>query len=323
MRSLASGIFLAVALVGSSQAQTPVPQFYGFYALSDGKLVELPSRPASALSGAFGISGVISEPPKAMFPDGKIVFVAYQRELALAAPDRVFVSIAARIRQERSVAWGGQVEVKNQNVGSWKVRDRGYNFRVLPHKDSKEAIIIRHEVADFVLPPGRYAIVFSDQVYDFQVAGTSSDPEHCVDWVATVNGAQFPLCPTQTPQAPPPQAKKSGPPPTVAEFRSNPAVWKDPSNAGYYYLTGDPRSGDQPYQIWFAEKFNLFRIGLYAKPLGKNRQEAEQRLLKILKIEPAAACSLNYSVATVRFVDADLAGEELGFSFCPGARTLP
>ena len=47
---------------------------------------------------------------------------------------------------------------------------------------------------DFVLTPGRYALVLNGLGYDFTVAGPITAPEHCLEQVDTLNGAMLSEC---------------------------------------------------------------------------------------------------------------------------------
>ena len=77
------------------------------------------------------------------------------------------------------------------------------------------------------------------------------------------------------------------------------------------------------YQIVYYRPDSSFVISLFAEPLGAKRKEAEVVLLELLGIAEAQVCKLRHFVATPEEVSTFYAGRNLGFSFCPGATTLP
>lgn len=115
------------------------------------------------------------------------------------------------------------------------------------------------------------------------------------------------------------------------DFLNNQATTKDPLNAGYYYLgyhlnEGVPdstASKNPPYVIEYIEATHYFNIGLLQEPVKASRQQAEQYLMSTLGVSQAQMCQLNYMVAVPYSINQAYAGTSLGFSFCPGAVTLP
>ncbi|HXF89902.1 MAG TPA: tetratricopeptide repeat protein [Xanthobacteraceae bacterium] len=162
-------------------SQTP-PPFYGVYALHDGQLTEL--KESSVNENILNGSKTIAPPSNVRFPDGRVQFILYRRELTQSAPDIVFVHIVARIAreiQQGSILGQGYDRPGN---GAWYVRDRGYKFRVAPFGSNREMVLVRSADPNFALPDGRYAINFGDKVYDFLINRESSSPEHCVNQVS-------------------------------------------------------------------------------------------------------------------------------------------
>jgi hypothetical protein len=117
----------------------------------------------------------------------------------------------------------------------------------------------------------------------------------------------------------------------TSNFISDPATAKDPVNTGYYYLgyhvnEGAPdatATSTPPYIIEYIAPTEYFNIALLQEPIGSVRGEAEQYLMAHLGISESQMCQLNYMVSVPDSVNDYYASQNLGFSFCPGAVTLP
>ena len=121
----------------------------------------------------------------------------------------------------------------------------------------------------------------------------------------------------------------------VKDFEHNGQTIQDPHEAGTYTLASNSgyciegdncptgASATTNFSITYEATDNYFNILLLNEPLGQSRNEAEQFLEGALGISADQLCSLNYSVGTVLSVNATYAGEELGFSNCPGAVAFP
>ena len=115
------------------------------------------------------------------------------------------------------------------------------------------------------------------------------------------------------------------------DFLHDPATVADQSNRGYYYIGYHQSTGPQdttatanpPYVIEYIAQTHYFNIGLYQEPIGQVRRAAEQYLLNTLGISSDEACTLKYMVSVPDKVNSVYSGENLGFSFCPGAVQLP
>lgn len=118
------------------------------------------------------------------------------------------------------------------------------------------------------------------------------------------------------------------------DFVDNGVTIEDPANAGVYYLAGSsgactpdgacPVAGESgDYSIVYYTTDDSFAIGIMDEPIGKIRIEAEQALQKALGISSENMCSLKYTIGTTAYVNETYGGENLGFSYCPGAVALP
>ena len=70
------------------------------------------------------------------------------------------------------------------------------------------------------------------------------------------------------------------------------------------------------YDILYFSKEQMVLITIYKKPVLETRLTAEKDILDILKISQESACKIKTSVRTIISVDPNLAGQELGLSFC-------
>ncbi len=112
---------------------------------------------------------------------------------------------------------------------------------------------------------------------------------------------------------------------SVNDFRTLQEVIVATHMPRHYFLAGgaDPSAVQASYSTFYNEKDSSFNITLLTTPLGATRRDAERKLMGQLGITEADMCRLQYRVGVPAFVDRPLAGEQLGFSFCPGAVSLP
>jgi hypothetical protein len=92
------------------------------------------------------------------------------------------------------------------------------------------------------------------------------------------------------------------------------------------FKTGQPLPGGDntvlakrtpAYDILYTGDDNLILITINQTPVLQKREEAEQDFLHLFGITQEQACKLSVRVGTLVSVDPDLAGQELGLSFCP------
>jgi len=79
----------------------------------------------------------------------------------------------------------------------WTIHGRFATFRTITgwrRSATNRRCFIRPESSDFVLAPGRYAMVIKDLAYDFTVAGESTDPAHCLERTEAANGNFYSEC---------------------------------------------------------------------------------------------------------------------------------
>jgi hypothetical protein len=198
--SSAAGPSKEVGLVGSSpntemkpQRNFPIPTAYGIYAINGGKLHALNRLPIAAPDPRIAISALISEPSALTLPNGKLEFLVFRRELLAAAPETVSIRVVARIMRELKFGANGAAQSVNVE-GQWAIRNSSFEFNVGPLDDHPEMIIIRPNTTAFALSPGRYALVFKGQAYDFTVAGPVADDVHCLERADALGGSVYSQC---------------------------------------------------------------------------------------------------------------------------------
>ena len=120
---------------------------------------------------------------------------------------------------------------------------------------------------------------------------------------------------------------------TVNDFIGNGTTLEEPQNPGIYVLQGPtgncagascPQAGAATdFRIEYDASSTTFNIALTQEPIGQARLDAEQFLETALGLPQQALCGLRYYIGTTIQVNDTYAGENLGFSFCPGATKLP
>lgn len=108
----------------------------------------------------------------------------------------------------------------------------------------------------------------------------------------------------------------------VENFLNDPETVADPVNSGYYDL-GYSTTNTPPFMITYIATTQYFNIELLQEPIGQTRELAQQYLEQHLGISSADLCKLNYTISAPTSVSILYGGASLGFSFCPGATTLP
>ncbi len=126
----------------------------------------------------------------------------------------------------------------------------------------------------------------------------------------------------------------NGIPIEVKDFSQNGESVADAVNPGSYVLAGSvgycledgtcPHGADtDAFSIAYEGSSQSFNIALLKEPLGETREDAEDFLRDRLGISDAQLCSLNYYLGVPYFVNERFSGENLKFSFCTDATTLP
>src|SRR5262249_3176219 len=138
------------------------------------------------------IGPMITTPPQTTVPAGKVNFIAYRRDLVFGVPDKVSIRVMARIARTTSFNDGRPV-TSNMDT-AWVIRGKSYDFGVSPLPENQEMVTIHPDSDEFMLPAGRYALVFKDLAYDFSVDGEITDPAQCLERVEALNGNVYSEC---------------------------------------------------------------------------------------------------------------------------------
>ncbi len=140
--------------------------------------------------------------------------------------------------------------------------------------------------------------------------------------------ADFPIEPINTDtQAKTLELKSANGGLTVRNFFNDPRTFPDTVNQGYYQLGYfvDPTSPDAanvPFYIEFTSTTQHFIVSLQQEDIADARQQAEQFLLQHLDVTESELCSLSYTVTVPVRYNSPYTGQNLDFSFCPGAVQL-
>jgi hypothetical protein len=170
----------------------PLPRVYGIYAISNGQLFELEGLPGRAPDPRIALSAVITKTGRTILPNGRVSFVAYRRDFAATAPERVSVRVIAKISRATNFGPQGQAQVSGID-DTWIMRNISFPFRVAPVASNPEMLALEPE-SETALPAGRYGLVINGIAYDFSVAGEVTDPAQCLERVAAANGTFYSPC---------------------------------------------------------------------------------------------------------------------------------
>jgi hypothetical protein len=176
-----------------NQLQTPpLPTNFGVYAVSEGRLNPLEPLRLKVPDQRVLIGPMITAPSQTTLKDGNVTFIVYRRDLMFDMPNKVSVRVLARVAH--SMTFNGGKPVTNNVENAWVVRGKSYELSVSPIEQSQEMIAVRPESAGFVLPAGRYAIVFKGLAYDFSIGGEITEPAQCIERVEAANGIVYMEC---------------------------------------------------------------------------------------------------------------------------------
>jgi hypothetical protein len=169
----------------------PLPKTYGVYVASNGQLTELTTLPIKIPDSRINLSAEIRTPSQAILPSGKLAFVVFRRDLLNHAPQTVSLRVVARVARAMRFVDGKPLVIPVE--GAWRIRNKGYEFKVSPVEGQREMIVIQPDPG-FVLPAGRYALVLNGYGYDFTVPGAVTSAEHCLEQAVMLNGTVLSEC---------------------------------------------------------------------------------------------------------------------------------
>jgi hypothetical protein len=186
----------AAATANAAKAAAPsplIPTSYGIHAVSGDRLYELEALPGRAPDIRVAISPAITTPSRTTLPDGHLRFIVFRRDSTTSAADRAEVRLIAKIA--RAIGFDGAGKpVDSKLDDTWVIRNISIPYRTAPSKDNPDMYEIQSENPDAALSPGRYALIVKGQSYDFSIAGTVTDPRHCLERLAATNGQFYSEC---------------------------------------------------------------------------------------------------------------------------------
>jgi hypothetical protein len=171
----------------------PLPTAYGVYALTDSQLIALAPLPIKIPDHSNTTSGLITSTSRTELPNGNIHFVVFNRDLMRQIPEKIVVRIVARIIPNASEV-GKLRSTSDEASTSWTIRNVSFDMRVAPVKANPAMIAIGPADADFVFPPGRYALMLKDVPYDFAVDGLITDLRQCLERNEVLNVTTYTQC---------------------------------------------------------------------------------------------------------------------------------
>lgn len=169
----------APAPIARATPTMAMPDTYGIYAVNNGQLTALDPLPIRVPDARVSISSTITKPAPAPFANGRLSFLAYNRDLATHVPDGASVRVVARVMQATAFTGGKPTAMAVEDT--WAVRGGAIDLRIAPVPGNQEMVAIRAANPDFTLSPGRYVLMFKNQAYDFSVAGTVTDTAQCLE----------------------------------------------------------------------------------------------------------------------------------------------
>ncbi|NWG26596.1 MAG: hypothetical protein HXY30_19625 [Pseudorhodoplanes sp.] len=169
-----------------------VPTTYGVYAIVQGRLHRLGALSAGIPDERISIGPLLTGDSETVLPDGKVAFVVYRRDALSAMPERVKLRLIAKVMRSLTFSSGKARQGEVGNV--WAIRGKSFELDASRFGQNKDMILLRPAREDFVLPPGRYALLLDDGAYDFLVDGVISDPSLCLESVQTVQGTVYSEC---------------------------------------------------------------------------------------------------------------------------------
>jgi hypothetical protein len=181
-----------VQTVRPRTSMVEVPASYGVYADLRGKLVEMNSLSVVPFDPRAKTVLQVKERNSVRLPDHAPQFFAYRRDFLTSAPDRIPLRVVALLARVMKFDVSGKV-VTEVDGNTWILRPSPYELRVAPVADNKEMIKVTSGAVQ--LPAGRYAMMLSEQYYDFTVEGNVTDPAQCVESAPTARGPIFYDCP--------------------------------------------------------------------------------------------------------------------------------
>jgi hypothetical protein len=138
LQASADGVQTPLTTPSPQSLGFPLPNVYGIYAVSGGRLHELEPLVGRVPDQRVFMSTPVKTPSRTVLPDGRTVFVIYRRDAANSAPERVSVRVIAKVVREMTFNAGHASTTNAQNT--WTIRNISYVFRVAPLGEGSELL---------------------------------------------------------------------------------------------------------------------------------------------------------------------------------------
>jgi hypothetical protein len=144
----------AASLAAAPVAALPFPRpiAYGVYAVRGDQLIELEQVQGTPVDPRTrGLLQIVT-PVRTVIDPAKPAFVVFRRDLVSSAPEKVSVRIASRIAHSMIFDASGKPVVTTPETATWLIRDKGYDLRVSPLRESLEMVMLQPENPEFSFP---------------------------------------------------------------------------------------------------------------------------------------------------------------------------
>jgi hypothetical protein len=179
--------------VRDAAAAMPKAPGFGTYAVSGSRLFKLDVSPVRAPDTRVSFSQRIRNPAPHKLPSGRVKFIV-QRAIGDANTfETAEIRLVARVARETSFDRSGRA-VATFPEDFWVMRNISHPLRASPAKDGDGSYELRHDDPAFTLPPGRYALVLNEAVFDFAVEGQITDNRLCLERLAIASGVLHSEC---------------------------------------------------------------------------------------------------------------------------------
>ncbi len=162
----------------SSPPRMVLPTAYGIYARVDDKLVEL--EPSTARAPDRSAGSDLGPASRTKLAQGKVQFIAFRRDLANNAPEKVKVNgVIAAVGMGDTATGLSQDGTADAPSEPSNIRRISYDLKVAPVEGNNAMIIMRAPDADFSFPAGSYVLVLKGTGYKFSVVETARPSSPC------------------------------------------------------------------------------------------------------------------------------------------------
>jgi hypothetical protein len=155
--------------------KSPLPEFYGFYLVEYGKLVEFKKSQEVDLIFDSSRKGIEINYSGLDIKDPNVYFIFYEKDIGKATDS---LQIYKLVIVKRLLKWGLSSSYKTPpkiyELNKWLVTNESFRLKRKPVENRKDMIYL---IPENPLKPGIYAINFGESFYDFSVNMDKYDKE--------------------------------------------------------------------------------------------------------------------------------------------------